>query len=265
MFYYDELTRVWVEVPGGDVNGNKISVKVNHFTKYAVFAVGGHDDAAGGAQTDAFTDIAGHWAEAGIKQAAAAGIVSGYPNGAFKPNGSVTRAEFAVMLMNALKPQDGEAEQQLTFSDNAKIGEWARKALAQAVYAGIMKGADDNTLRPDALVTRAEMATMIARALGRSAEATAATGFADDSRIPDWAKGAVTAMKELGIVNGKGGGLVRSRRQADASGSGHGSAENVDYSKQVIKRNPAANGMQSGSDFQPRDSACDQTRSGTRR
>lgn len=51
------------------------------------------------------SDIAGHWAEAGIKLAVKAGIVSGYPDGTFQPGKTVTRAEFAVMLIQALKPQ----------------------------------------------------------------------------------------------------------------------------------------------------------------
>ena len=106
------------------------------------------------------------------------------------------------MLMNALKPQGEGAE--LTFTDTAKIGAWAQKAVAQAVQAGIIKGYADGTFRPDAEITRAEMAVMIANALGQSIEANAATGFADDKDIPAWAKGSVAFVKQAGIVQGKG-------------------------------------------------------------
>ncbi|MFD2330887.1 InlB B-repeat-containing protein [Cohnella sp. GCM10020058] len=198
VFYYDEAKKEWVKV-GGIVNGNNIAVEVNHFTKYAVLAVA---EAAPPATEASFSDIAAHWAEASIKKAASAGIVSGYADGTFKPGRSVTRAEFAVMLMNALKPQgDGTA---LTFADKAKIGSWAQKSVAQAVYAGIINGYEDGTFRPNAEITRAEMASMIAKVLRQTGESVAATGFADDKDIPDWAKGAVAAMKKLGIIEGKG-------------------------------------------------------------
>lgn len=149
-----------------------------------------------------FSDIFGHWAEANIKQAANSGIVKGYFDGTFKPGKTVTRAEFAVMLMNTLKPEAAGAE--LTFKDTAKIGAWAKKAVAQAVQADIIKGYTDGSFRPDAEITRAEMAAMIANALGQSIESNAVTGFSDDQDIPAWAKGSVAAMKKLGIVEGKG-------------------------------------------------------------
>ncbi len=202
VFYYDESKQVWVRV-GGEISGNTITVKVNHFTKFAVFGVEKDTDSTSNTeQPTSFNDISGHWAEDNIQQAVSAGIVSGYEDGTFKPNRAVTRAEFAVMLMNALKPQGDEAA--LTFTDKAKIGTWAQKSVMQAVYAGIITGYDDNTFRPDAEITRSEMATMIAKALAQTVEVKTATGFADDKSIPDWAKGAAAAMKELGIIKGKG-------------------------------------------------------------
>ncbi|WP_282938974.1 S-layer homology domain-containing protein [Paenibacillus sp. RC67] len=194
VFYYDETKQIWVEV-GGVVNGNTITIQVSHFTKYAVFAI----DAK---QTINFNDISGHWAEANIKQAVSAGIVSGYPDGTFKPNTTVTRAEFAVMLMNALKPEGEGAA--LKFEDAARIGTWAQKAVSQALQAGIISGYEDGSFRPDAEITRPEMAVMIAKALGQSIEATAGTSFTDDKDIPTWAKGAVAAMNKLGVIEGKG-------------------------------------------------------------
>lgn len=152
--------------------------------------------------TITFSDIIGHWAEAHIKQAATNGIVNGYPDGTFKPNHTVTRAEFTVMLMNTLKLKEEGA--MLSFTDSSKIGPWAQKAVAQAIQAGIIKGYKDGTFRPGAEITRAEMAMMLANASGLSLEVNAATGFADDKNIPLWAKGAVAAIKKLELVKGKG-------------------------------------------------------------
>ncbi|GIP59888.1 MULTISPECIES: S-layer homology domain-containing protein [Paenibacillus] len=150
-----------------------------------------------------FSDIAGHWAEDYIMRAVEKGIVSGYPDGTFKPNHPVTRAEFTVMLAGALKLEgDGSA---LTFTDHDRIGGWAKQAVAQAVQAGIVDGYNDGSFRPNAQITRVEMAVMIARALQLQLNANASTGFADDETIPQWAKGAVEAIRKLGIVDGRGG------------------------------------------------------------
>ncbi|MDU0203119.1 cadherin-like beta sandwich domain-containing protein [Paenibacillus sp. MAH-36] len=201
VFYYDEVQKQWVEVAGGTVNGDRITVAVNHFTKYAVFAVGPNEPTKEPSDNLAFRDVAGHWAEVSIKNAVNGGIVSGYPDGTFKPDSTVTRAEFAVMLMNALKLQ-GEGAQ-LTFTDNAKIGAWAQQAIGKAVKAGIIHGYEDGSFRPDAPITRAEMAVIIANAMGAYTTAGAATGFSDDETIPAWAKGSVAFVKLAGIVQGR--------------------------------------------------------------
>jgi hypothetical protein len=206
VFYYDEVKKEWIKVEGGKITGNRIAVDVDHFTKYAVFAV---DAAADTTPTPAPTpaavilkDISGHWAEAKIKQAVGLGIVNGYTDGTFKPGNTVTRAEFSVMLMNALKPQEAGAK--LTFTDAAKIGTWAQTAVAQAVQAGIINGYEDGSFRPNDKVTRSEVAVMIAKALQLSTTGNGATSFADDKTIPAWSKAAVAALKDLGIVKGTG-------------------------------------------------------------
>ncbi|GIP30805.1 hypothetical protein J2TS4_00150 [Paenibacillus sp. J2TS4] len=148
-------------------------------------------------------DIAGHWAENYIKRATVKGIVSGYPDGTFKPNNPVTRTEFTAMLAGAMKLEgDGSA---LTFTDHDRIGGWAKQAVARAVQAGIVDGYSDGSFRPNEKITRAEMAAMIARTLKLQLNANATTGFADDEAIPQWAKGAVEVIRKLGIVDGRGG------------------------------------------------------------
>jgi len=128
--------------------------------------------------------------------------VNGYVNGMFKPNGVVTREEFVVMLMKALKPQiDAE---KLKFTDSVKIGIWAQQAVEQAVQLGIVKGYSDGSFRPDAEITRTEMAVMIVKALALKVEDSAVTSFVDDAQIPNWAKGQVAALKNLSLVSGKG-------------------------------------------------------------
>ncbi|BBI32684.1 S-layer homology domain-containing protein [Cohnella abietis] len=165
-------------------------------------------------QPVSFTDINGHWAEVMILQAATKGIASGYPDDTFRPNHSVTRAEFVVMLANTMQsihggntsPQNNkDLDASLAFTDADKIGAWAKEAVAYAVEAGIVNGYKDGSFRPNARITRAEMAKMIAHALGLTLEANKATAFADDANIPAWAKSAIEATRKLGIVSGRGG------------------------------------------------------------
>ncbi|AZK45121.1 PQQ-binding-like beta-propeller repeat protein [Paenibacillus lentus] len=150
-----------------------------------------------------FNDIARHWAEGYIKRAALEGIVSGYPDGSFKPNRPLTRVEFAVMLAGAMK-WEGDAVA-VIFTDHDQIGAWAKSSVAQAVQAGIISGYEDGSFRPNAPITRAEMAAMIARALKLQSNPDASTGFADDDTIPQWAKGPVDAALKMGLVAGRGG------------------------------------------------------------
>ncbi|MBA9087186.1 putative phosphodiesterase [Fontibacillus solani] len=207
LFYYDEVKKTWVEI-GGKVSSDRITAEIDQFAKVAVFAVNNKSvENPESKPVDnvklKLSDIAGHWAEASIQELAAKGIVSGYADGTFKPKGEVTRAEFAVMLARMLNMQGNGAT--LEFTDNASIGAWAKEGIAQAVQAGIVNGYGDGSFRPNARISRTEMVTMIANALGIVDNAKARTAFADDAEIPAWAKSAVAATVESGIVQGVSG------------------------------------------------------------
>ncbi|QJD84601.1 S-layer homology domain-containing protein [Cohnella herbarum] len=169
IFYYDEQRMKWVEL-GGVVSGNRITVEVDHFTKFAVLAVGKSADIEvdtnEGSPADpvaSFVDIQKHWAEKEILQAIIHKFVAGYSDGTFRPNQAVTRAEFAVMLVRALNLPNKKAS--LAYKDNDRIGTWAQDAIARAAEAGLLRGYSDGTFRPNDRITRAEMAVMVANAL----------------------------------------------------------------------------------------------------
>lgn len=144
----------------------------------------------------ASSDIAGHWAEDVITQWENAGMISGYEDGTFRPNNSVTRAEFVIMMNNALGlTETGE----VSFSD-VQPGNWFYNAVAIAVAAGYCSGYEDGTFKPSATITRAEAAVMIANAAGLEQDATGAAGFTDS--IPAWAQGSVGAVVKAGFMSG---------------------------------------------------------------
>lgn len=149
------------------------------------------------------TDISGHWAEKVITQWQEKGLISGYEDGTFKPDNSVTRAEFVIMLNKALGfTQKGN----VTFSD-VSANAWYYDAVAIAVEAGYCAGYEDGTFKPNATITRAEAAVMIAKAKELTANTEAADKFTDASRIPVWAKGSVGAVSAAGFMTGRTDGL----------------------------------------------------------
>ncbi|MFK0525059.1 InlB B-repeat-containing protein [Paenibacillus illinoisensis] len=198
LFYFDEQDKKWLAAGESSMDGDLIQVDVDHFTKFAVFAV----DQPNAPVEVALHDIKGHWAEELIQQAVRDGIVKGYVDGSFKPNASVTRAEFTVMLMNALHTDYAEAP--LSFTDRSNIGAWAQSAVARAVQAGFIQGDSGGAFRPNDAVTRAEMAVMVANALQLKTESGTSSTFADNEQIPVWARAAVAGMQQSGLLNGKG-------------------------------------------------------------
>lgn len=147
----------------------------------------------------ASSDIKGHWAESAITSWQDKGLISGYTDGTFKPDNSITRAEFASMVNKAL----GLTEKgDVPFSD-VKSGSWYYDAISIAVKAGYCSGYEDGTFKPDATITRAEAAVMIALAKGLTQNTAAASGFADAANIPAWAKGYVGAVVSAGYMSGR--------------------------------------------------------------
>lgn len=147
----------------------------------------------------ASSDIKGHWAESAITSWQDKGLISGYTDGTFKPDNSVTRAEFAAMVNKALGlTEKGE----VPFSD-VQSGSWYYDAISIAVKAGYCSGYEDGTFKPDATITRAEAAVMISLAKGLTQNTAAANGFADAANIPAWAKGYVGAVVGAGYMSGR--------------------------------------------------------------
>jgi len=182
---YDEARGEWTNL-GGTVSDNYITVEVDHFTRFAVLA----------AVPVTLADIAGHWAEAAINQLVAQGAVSGYPDGTFQPDNTITRAEFATVLVKAFKLK-GKGGQ--VFADIS--GHWAADAVAAAVCHGIVRGYDAGTFAPDDLITREQMATMIVKAI-KLRPVAEEPQFADTDSISEWAREAVATATKNGIMKG---------------------------------------------------------------
>ncbi|WP_281885880.1 S-layer homology domain-containing protein [Paenibacillus sp. YYML68] len=108
------------------------------------------------------TSSVSSWAGKEIRFIATKGIAEGRAEGQFDPSANVTRAEFAKMLANALGIVGGHATE--TFSD-VTDQDWHQPYVAAVQQRGIVNGRADGRFDPNAVITRAEMATMIARGL----------------------------------------------------------------------------------------------------
>ncbi|MBT9282508.1 MAG: S-layer homology domain-containing protein [Hydrogenibacillus schlegelii] len=148
-----------------------------------------------------FADLQNHWAKDVVEVLAAHHIVKGKSEDVFAPNENVTRAEFAALMLNALGlPVERAAH---PFRDVPE-GAWYRDIVATAYRHGLMAG-DGQTFRPNAPITREEMAVVLVNALGMKDEAAGKTPtFADGGRISAWAKGAVGLAQEKGLIRGVG-------------------------------------------------------------
>ena len=145
----------------------------------------------------ASTDIQGHWAEQVISRWVDRNIVDGYPDGTFKPNAPIRRAEFAALINRTL---GFITLSSIEFSDMS-VDEWFATDVSKAVGAGYMDGYPDGTFRPNANISRQEAAMVLARILGL--EATDETfGFTDIETIPAWSLWAVVAVANAGIMTG---------------------------------------------------------------
>ena len=129
------------------------------------------DEVRDGAFTtsNTYSDVAyGKWYNNPISTMSALGIITGYPDGTFKPNKPITRAEFAAIAARFDETQSGKSA---TFSD--VIGHWAAKEIGIAYANDWIKGYPDGTFKPDQNITRAEAMTMINRVLERKPESPA--------------------------------------------------------------------------------------------
>lgn len=200
IYYYDEATSQWVDL-GGAVSGNTVSIAVDHFTKFAVLAK--QSSVLPPAPAQAFSDVpASYWAYGAIGSLSGQGFISGYPDGTFRPDGRITRAEFVSILSRALKLAS-HSPTTPTFTDVTPV-DWCYGSVETAIYAGIVKGLG-STFAPGDPITREQMAVMIVKAANIKATA-AVIPFTDSAQVSAWAKDALAAVAKQGIMKGYPGG-----------------------------------------------------------
>lgn len=114
-------------------------------------------------QSSGYSDVkTGDWFNNAVSTLSKAGIIAGYEDGSFRPNGYITRAEFATI---AARFFDVTYNGKDLFPDIS--GHWAKDYINQAANKGFVNGYEDGTFKPDRNITRAEAVTLVNRTLDR--------------------------------------------------------------------------------------------------
>ncbi|QGQ97956.1 hypothetical protein EHS13_25225 [Paenibacillus psychroresistens] len=148
---------------------------------------------------NAKSDIKGHWAEAQIATWIDKGFIKGYEGGSFKPNNSISRAEFMALINRSFGFTEKDAT--VSFSDVASTN-WAYVEAAIAVKAGYIEGYADGTIGASKLISRQEVAVIVDRLLGLTKAESPQASFTDSASIASWAKFAVDAAAAKEILKG---------------------------------------------------------------
>ena len=147
-----------------------------------------------------FNDTGNNWASSDISTLSDSGILTGYPDGSFRPNGLITRAEFAAMLVKALG-LNTQAGGSMTFSD-VPSGHWAYPAIETVRAQGLVGGYPNGTFGPARSITRAEAMAILSSAAHLPVPANAEqilSSYRDAGSIPTWARPAVAAAIQGGL------------------------------------------------------------------
>lgn len=150
-----------------------------------------------GASAVTISDISDHWANATIQNWVDKGFVAGYTDGSFKPDNTISRAEF-MMLTNQAFAFTEKAP--IAYSD-VKADAWYAGAVAIAKAAGYISGYPDGTMKPDSPISREEAASIIMKIDKLTADDSAANHFTDSASLV-WSKGAVSAVNAAKIMMG---------------------------------------------------------------
>jgi hypothetical protein len=193
------------ESNGNNTIRNSKKLDVNNTTSNVILAIGNSIDRkkiAGRveyvASNIAFGDVQGHWAQQYIQALAARNIITGFPDGTFKPNDPVTRVQFAAIVLKAFAP--GAKKPATEFTDvNSKY--WGYTAIQTAARGGFMAGYPGGTFRPEQRIPKVQALVALANGLEYGAGDTSVLKvYQDASTIPSYANGPLSAATQRQIV-----------------------------------------------------------------
>nr|WP_305120963.1 S-layer homology domain-containing protein [Saccharibacillus sp. JS10] len=162
--------------------------------------------------------------------------IQGYADGTFRPNASVTRAQLAVMVAALLGYDKTAFVDNSGFSDVAYT-HWAAGAIAYVNQSGYLIGDAQGKFRPNAAVTRAEMAAIASRLKGLQNDGSTNASFSD---VPSghWASSAIQSARQASLITGYADGMYRPSQTMTR-------AEAVTVLNRVFDRSPITSSVKS--------------------
>ncbi|MEW6495155.1 MAG: S-layer homology domain-containing protein [Cyanobacteriota bacterium] len=156
------------------------------------------------AQSTAFSDVSSnYWARTFISELAQRDIIAGFPDGTFRPDAPVTRAQFAAMMRKANREfQKGTIRNAINFTD-VPSRYWAYTAIQDAYTTGFLAGYPGNIFRPEQNIPREQALTSLANGLNYTASQSVSnvlSYYNDASNISNFARSPIAAATEKAIV-----------------------------------------------------------------
>ena len=149
-----------------------------------------------------FSDLASHWGEAFIQGLVSKGLIRGFPDGTFKPEASMTRAEYAAIIAKTFDLPRQRGTGTGVFTD-VTADFWAAAAISQAASMGFVSGFPDGTFRPQQNLTRVEALVSLVSGLGLTGgNPNLLLFYSDRASVPSYATQAIaTATQRRLVVN----------------------------------------------------------------
>lgn len=148
-----------------------------------------------------FSDVSSnYWAAQFIQELSQRGVIAGFPDGSFRPEEAVTRAQFAAMVNKAF--QKAQQRQAISFID-VPSNYWASSAIQQAYTIGFLSGYPGNRFEPNQAIPRQQVLVSLANGLEYSTNANVESTlqyFNDANNIGDYARSPIAAATEKKIV-----------------------------------------------------------------
>lgn len=199
VYRWDTTTNSWTYM-GGQLNlaTGTVTANVNHLSTYAVLE-----------DTQTFSDIQGNYAQSAIEILTAHHVLDGVTPTTFDPSGSVTRAEFAAMLVRALGLPLGTSTN--TGYKDVSSSDWFAGAVEAATKAGIVDGYPGDMFLPNQPISREAMAAMVVRAMSADGQAATITAsqipgllspYSDADQIASWAASDMAIAVQQNIISG---------------------------------------------------------------
>ncbi len=185
-----------VETPQGSIFAAGVNSQTLKDTLKGVIA--GKD---GDVPVPALKDIADLWSTKTISAFLKLKVISGYEDGTFKPNKTITRGEFATVVTKAF----GLAKSDVSTLQLSDVNtHWAQEAIAVLASNGIIAGYPDGTFKPNREISRSEIIMILSKIVNFNSAAPVKAGITFSDTAHSWNKDQIARAAQIGLINGRG-------------------------------------------------------------